>query len=114
MSPSADGRSSQLLRGVLDLCLLALIGEEERYGYEIVRQLEERGVELVAEGSIYPLLSRLERSGYIDATMVPSSEGPPRKYYRITADGRRALRLWVADWDSFSRGVARVVRGGRG
>ena len=110
---SPNGRSSQLLRGVLDVCLLALIAEKERYGYEIVRQLEERGLALVSEGSIYPLLSRLQRSGQIESFLVPSSEGPARKYYRITADGRRALRIWVDEWKSFADSVQRVLKGER-
>jgi PadR family transcriptional regulator PadR len=113
MVQAPNGRSSQLLRGVLDVCLLALIAEQERYGYEIVRQLEDRGLQLVGEGSIYPLLSRLQRSGLIEAFSVPSSEGPPRKYYRATSEGRRSLRRWTAEWDEFSAGVNRVVKGGK-
>ena len=108
-----DGRSSQLLRGVLDVCLLALIAEEERYGYELIRQLEGRGLEVVAEGSIYPLLSRLQRAKLIEGFAVPSNGGPPRRYYRITRQGRRALDAWVAEWKSFSNGVDRVLGGGR-
>jgi PadR family transcriptional regulator PadR len=112
--PLGDGRSSQLLRGVLDVCILALIAERPLYGYEIARQLEARGLELVSEGSIYPLLSRLQRSGHIEGYLVPSNEGPPRKYYRVTPLGRRALRSGVTEWDSFARGVDRVVKGGKG
>ena len=113
MSPTGSSRSSQLLRGVLDVCLLALIGEEERYGYEIARQLEERGLDLVGEGSIYPLLSRLQRFGLIDGYTVPSNGGPPRKYYRITADGRRALEEWTHEWEGFAKSIHGVLRGGR-
>jgi PadR family transcriptional regulator, regulatory protein PadR len=112
--PLGDGRGSQLLRGVLDVCILALIAERPRYGYEIARQLEERGLELVGEGSIYPLLSRLQRSGHIEGYLVPSNEGPPRKYYRPTPLGRRALRSGVTEWEAFARGVDRVVKGGKG
>jgi len=110
VGPSMDGRSSQLLRGVLDICLLALIAERPCYGYEMVRRLEERGLELVGEGSIYPLLSRLQRAGYIDSYLAPSPEGPQRKYYRATASGRRALVGWISDWEAFTRGVDGVVR----
>lgn len=104
-------RSSQLLRGVLDLCILALIDEGPCYGYEIVRRLEERGLVLVREGSIYPLLSRLQRARYIEGYLVPSTEGPQRKYYRITEVGRRALRSWVSEWEEFAESVDKVVRG---
>ena len=113
MVVGGDGRSSQLLRGVLDVCLLALIAEEERYGYELIRQLEGRGLEVVGEGSIYPLLSRMQRAGLVDASLAPSNGGPPRKYYRITPDGQRALESWTAEWAAFSRSVRRVLGGGR-
>jgi len=112
MVEAANGRSSQLLRGVLDMCLLALIAEKERYGYEIVRQLEERGLTLVGEGSIYPLLSRLQKSGRIEGFLVPSNEGPARKYYRVTPEGRRVLRTWTSEWKSFAGIVQRVLKGG--
>jgi PadR family transcriptional regulator PadR len=109
----SEQRGSQLLRGVLDICLLALIAEEPCYGYEMVRKLEERGLELVSEGSIYPLLSRLQRLRLIEAYAVPSSDGPPRKYYRVTPGGRRALELWLEEWTAFARGVDRVLKGGQ-
>jgi PadR family transcriptional regulator PadR len=109
----SERRGSQLLRGVLDMCLLALIAEESCYGYEMVRKLEDRGLELVSEGSIYPLLSRLQRLRLIEAYSVTSNDGPPRKYYRVTAEGRRALETWTEDWDTFTRGVDRVLKGGQ-
>jgi PadR family transcriptional regulator PadR len=105
-------RSSQLLRGVLDLCLLALIAEEPSYGYEMVRKLENRGLALVGEGSIYPLLSRLQRQGLVDAFVEESTGGPPRKYYRIADDGRRRLGDWITEWKAMSHGVDRVLQGG--
>jgi PadR family transcriptional regulator PadR len=109
----SERRGSQLLRGVLDMCLLALIAEEPCYGYEMVRKLEDRGLELVSEGSIYPLLSRLQRLRLIEAYSVTSNDGPPRKYYRVTEEGRRALEAWTEDWDAFTRGVDRVLKGGQ-
>lgn len=104
--------SSQLLKGVLDMCLLALIAEEPSYGYEMVDKLERRGLELVSGGSIYPLLSRLQKRGYIEGYFVESSGGPPRKYYRIAADGRVRLAEWMAEWSKLSRGVEEVLNGG--
>jgi len=104
--------SSQLLKGVLDMCLLALIAEEPSYGYEMVDKLEHRGLELVSGGSIYPLLSRLQKKGYIEGYFVESSGGPPRKYYRIAADGRVRLDEWTAEWGKLARGVEEVLNGG--
>jgi PadR family transcriptional regulator, regulatory protein PadR len=104
--------SSQMLKGVLDMCLLAVISEEPSYGYEMVDKLERRGLELVSEGSIYPLLSRLQRAGLIEGYFVESTGGPPRKYYRIADTGRRQLRDWAGEWDRLSRGVTAVLNGG--
>jgi PadR family transcriptional regulator PadR len=100
-----------LLKGVLDMCLLALIAEEPCYGYEMVRKMEERGLELVGEGSIYPLLSRLQKAGLIEGYTVPSSEGPRRKYYRALPEGEERLKAWREEWEQFSRAVGRVLGG---
>ena len=95
------------------MCLLAIIAEEPAYGYEMVRKMEERGLELVGEGSIYPLLSRLQKGGYVEGYTVPSKEGPRRKYYRVLPAGREKLDEWVVEWYRFSEAVARVLREGR-
>lgn len=105
--------SSQLLKGVLDMCLLALIGEEPSYGYEMVSKLQRRGLGRVSEGSIYPLLSRLQQRGLIEGYFVESSGGPPRKYYRIAPKGRRSLEDWAQEWGRLSAGVEAVLNGGR-
>jgi PadR family transcriptional regulator PadR len=104
-------RGSQLLKGALDMCLLSLIREEPSYGYEMVRKLQSRGLSLVSEGSIYPLLSRLERTGMVDGFLVQSSEGPARKYYRLTAAGSERLGEWVEEWRQFRDGVDDVLGG---
>ncbi|MFQ5967123.1 MAG: PadR family transcriptional regulator [Acidimicrobiia bacterium] len=106
-------RSSQLLKGVLDMCLLALISEEPSYGYEMVGKLQDRGLTLVSEGSIYPLLSRLQRRRLVEAYFEESKEGPPRKYYRIRREGRTELARWQDEWKTLSDGVNTVLNGGR-
>ena len=80
------------------MCLLALIAEEPSYGYEMVDKLQRKGLELVSEGSIYPLLSRLQKRGYIEGHFVESTGGPPRKYYRIAGPGQRQLDEWTVEW----------------
>ncbi|MDH3708030.1 MAG: PadR family transcriptional regulator [Acidimicrobiia bacterium] len=102
-------RRSQLLKGVLDMCLLSVIAEEPSYGYEMARKLDERGLALASEGSIYPLLSRLQRRGLIEGYLVSSSEGPARKYYRIVAGGDEVLEQWRAEWRTLSRSVDAVL-----
>jgi len=104
--------SSQLLKGVLDMCLLALIAEEPSYGYEMVDKLEHRGLELVSEGSIYPLLSRLQKKELIEGYFVESTGGPPRKYYRIAPAGKEQLLAWEKEWGRLSHGVEAVLNGG--
>lgn len=110
---TARDRGSQLLKGVLDMCLLSIISEEPSYGYEMVRKLQARGLSLVSEGSIYPLLSRLEKGGLIRGYLVQSHEGPARKYYGITPNGESALAEWVDEWRTFRDGVDDVLGGDR-
>jgi PadR family transcriptional regulator PadR len=104
-------RATQLLHGVLDMCLLSIIDEEASYGYEMVSKLGERGLNLASEGSIYPLLSRLQKQNMIEGYLVQSSEGPARKYYRISRSGRAALEQWRHDWSGFKDSVDAVLNG---
>lgn len=94
----AEGRRSQLLRGVLDLCVLAVMEEGPAYGYEMTKRLRAGGLSIVGEGSIYPLLGRLEREGLVETHRAASDGGPPRKYYRPSPEGRRALEAGVIEW----------------
>ncbi len=94
------------------MCLLALIAEEPSYGYEMVDKLQRKGLELVSEGSIYPLLSRLQKRGYIEGHFVESTGGPPRKYYRIAGPGQRQLDEWTVEWRKLAHGVEEVLTGG--
>lgn len=79
----------------------------------MVHKLQDRGLQLVSEGSIYPLLSRLQKGGLPDGYLVQSTEGPARKYYRISPAGLRALSEWATEWDAFRSGVQDVLDGGR-
>lgn len=94
------------------MCLMSIIDEEPSYGYEMVRKLRSRGLDLASEGSIYPLLSRLQKQGMIEGYLVQSSEGPARKYYRTSSDGRKALQQWRDDWTGFRESVDTVLNGG--
>src|SRR5437763_80211 len=85
-----EGRRTQLLRGVLDLCLLAVMQEGPAYGYEMTKRLRARGLSIVGEGSIYPLLGRLEREGLVETYRAASNGGPPREDYRAPAPGQAA------------------------
>jgi PadR family transcriptional regulator PadR len=86
-----------LSRGVIEHCVLALLCEGETYAFEIVRSLADQDL-VTSEGTIYPLLARLRREGQVTTAWRESVAGPPRRYYRITSDGRRTLELFAADW----------------
>jgi PadR family transcriptional regulator PadR len=98
----AAERQAQLLRGCLDLCLLALLAVEPAHGYDLVRRLEVAGFGTVSYGTVYPLITRLHRLGLVANAMEPSPSGPPRKIYRLTDSGRDRLSAWRAQWIQFS------------
>ncbi len=105
----SGGRRTQLLRGVLDLCLLAVMGEGPAYGYEMTKRLGARGLSIVGEGSIYPLLGRLERDGLVDTHRATSNGGPPRKYYSLSRQGERALTRGISEWQATRDAVDAVL-----
>ena len=94
--------STQLRKGVVELMILSLVEHEALYGYAIVRELKDRGGLVAGEGTVYPVLRRLEADGLVSAAW--SDEGPagPRKYYRITDAGRAFLERAWAEWDGLS------------
>ena len=106
---AGDSRHSQLLRGVLDLCLLAVMAEGPAYGYEMTKRLRDRGLATVGEGSIYPLLGRLERDGLVETYRAASNGGPSRKYYRPSRAGEVALALGVSEWRTARDAVDAVL-----
>jgi PadR family transcriptional regulator, regulatory protein PadR len=98
---------AQLRRGLIELCVLALIEREPSYGYQLATALGEMGTSLAAsEGTLYPLLRRLQREGLIDATWQESRDGPPRKYYHLSQAGARLLQSQLAEWDALTQAIA--------
>lgn len=97
-----DNVLSQLRRGVVEYCVLALLRDGERYGFELVRLL---GDLVTSDGTIYPLLGRLRRDGAVETTWRESATGPPRRYYRLTSDGRDSLDAFGVEWRRFRDGV---------
>ena len=92
-------------KGVLDLCILRALVPGEWYGYALVKALVEIPGIGVAEGSIYPLLSRLKRQGLVTTRLEESSEGPARKYYRLTDEGRQLAEEMHGYFDNMMKGV---------
>jgi PadR family transcriptional regulator, regulatory protein PadR len=106
---TSERRRTELLRGVLDLCLLAVMQEGPAYGYEMTKRLRARGLSIVGEGSIYPLLGRLERDGLVETYRSASNGGPPRKYYRASADGQTMLAAGITEWRAARDAVDAVL-----
>jgi PadR family transcriptional regulator PadR len=100
---------TELRRGVLEHCVLAVMRGRESYAYEIVRALSDAGGLVTSEGTIYPLLARLRRDGLVETTWRESESGPPRRYYRLTAAGALALEVFVGDWSRFRDAVDAVL-----
>src|SRR5947208_11240527 len=100
---------TQMRRGTLQYCVLALLAGEERYGFDLVRALAEVDGMVTSEGTIYPLLSRLRRDGLVESTWRKSKAGPPRRYYRATKTGRAALAQFRREWSRFRDGVDHFV-----
>ena len=100
---------SQLLRGTLDASALAVVAEEDGYGYDIVRRLRAAGLTDVGDASVYGTLRRLYRGGALTSYVVPSDEGPHRRYYGITDRGREQLSEARTVWADFSRTLSALL-----
>lgn len=102
--------NSQFNKGILELCVLALVNAQDAYGYELVQEISKK-IE-ISEGTIYPILRRLTQEAYCETYLRESSEGPPRKYYRITPLGREAHARMMKDWNVFIGNVESLLKGG--
>ena len=100
--------SGDLMRGVVEHCVLALIRDGDAYAYDIVRRLGDRAL-VTTEGTIYPLLARLRRDGLVTTEWRESNDGPPRRYYRLTEDGGAALAAFADAWSKFRAAVDGIV-----
>lgn len=101
----------QFKKGVLELCVLNLIARRDRYGYELVEEIS-RNFE-ISEGTIYPLLRRLTKEGLCSTYLMESTEGPPRKYYKLTPKGVDMKEELVQEWKDFAKGVETMIEGGQ-
>ena len=100
---------SQLMRGTLEGCILKIISEKTTYGYEIMVSLKNKGFEDISEGTIYPLLMRLEKQGSIKSELLPSPLGPKRKYFTVTPAGREYLESFENSWRRISESVTGII-----
>lgn len=100
----------QLKKGALELCVLALLHQKDNYAYEIAARLADAiGM---GEGTIYPLMRRLQTDGLVETYLVESPAGPPRKYYKLSEAGKRSFISQQTAWTSFSAAVDQIIFGG--
>ncbi len=98
----------QLKKGILELCVLAVLDGNDCYGYELVNQIS-KNIE-ISDGTIYPLLRRLNQEGYFSTYLKESQEGPPRKYYSLTELGKKEKEKLLEEWYNFQEGVNNIVK----
>lgn len=100
----------QFKKGVLEICVLALLDKKDRYGYELVQKISAQIT--ISEGAVYPLLRRLANEGYFTTYLQESTEGPSRKYYKLTNAGREYLHKLIKEWEVFTLGVNKLIKEG--
>lgn len=105
--------STQMLKGILEGCLLSIISEGEIYGYEMTKKLAHYGFDQISEGSIYPILLRMQKEQLVTTVTKASASGPKRKYYTLTQAGELALAEFIARWDELSENVNRLLQKGK-
>lgn len=98
----------QFKKGVLELCVLSLLMRRDFYGYELVEYISKHIN--ISEGTIYPLLRRFRKEGYVTTYLQESQEGPPRKYYTITEEGKKTYEELLNEWEKFIKGVNNIIR----
>jgi len=101
--------TTQLRRGVLEFCILQILHQQPSYGYEIVTRLESLGPLAAGKNTVYPILRRLKADQVVEAFVQESPSGPPRQYFRLTAEGRRKLATLTIEWDAVVQAVKRCT-----
>ena len=109
---TATNSMSQMRRGAIEYCVLALLRERERYGFELARLLSDADGLLMSEGTLYPLLARLRRDGLVTTSWHESTQGPPRRYYRLTVKGLESVEVFALQWKRFRDAVDGLIQGG--
>ena len=106
------GLVTQMRKGALEYCVLALLASAPGYGFELVQALGQVDGMLTTEGTIYPLLSRLRREGLVETDWRESTSGPPRRYYCLTSKGQDSLAAFRREWMTFRDAVDTILRQG--
>ncbi|WP_251712024.1 PadR family transcriptional regulator [Lactococcus ileimucosae] len=103
-------KNTEMLKGVLEGCVLQIISQRETYGYEITQKLKEHGFADVVEGTVYTITSRLERQKLLETEKKVSEKGPARKFFRLNEAGKQELAAFWTRWDFLSEKLAEIRR----
>ena len=103
--------NAQMLKGLLEGCILKIVSDKETYGYEICEKLESYGFQEISEGSVYPILIRLEKRKLLYSVRRKSPLGPMRKYYYTTDEGQRELEAFILSWNEIKINIDNVLEG---
>ena len=106
-----DNWTTQLRKGLLELCVVSLLDRGEMYGYDLVKQLAGIRALVITEGTVYPLLSRLKKAGLVETRLAESSSGPARKYYVLTAQGKQTVEMMRTYWREVASGIEDIIEG---
>ena len=103
-----ERNNAQMRKGVLELCILSIVSQKDAYASDIIEKLKDARL-IVVEGTLYPLLTRLKNEGLLSYRWEESTQGPPRKYYRITEVGQQVLEEMAEDWKEMVEAVERLL-----
>ena len=103
--------ATEIRRGIVEMCVLSVLREEEGYGYEIIERLRSQADLELTESTIYPLLARLSKDGLLLIRVAKSPRGPQRRYYRLTSEGNRRLAQIIEHWESLNQSVSKLLKG---
>lgn len=103
--------STQMLKGLLEGCILEIINQEETYAYEVSQKLATFGFGEISEGTIYPIMLRMQKNGLITATLRESNSGPKRKYYSLTEEGKKELAAFIEEWSKLQTAINCLLKG---
>ena len=109
MAIDIDNAKAQMRKGILEYCILSLLSREDSYAPKIIAELKDAEM-IVVEGTLYPILTRLKNQGILTYRWEESPQGPPRKYYSLTPDGKEALQQLDESWDTLVGQIGNIRR----
>jgi len=109
MNNKIENTQSQMRKGILEICILSILEKGDAYPTEIIEELKDAKL-IVVKGTLYPLLNRLKDAGYLNYQWKESTQGPPRKYYKITPEGKKLLKELKENWEDIVKSVNKIIK----